>query len=532
MISRTTTLALVAMAAQSAAQAAWDGSTKPRMESSGGDLHLHTHDDVNINFRGRAEGRGITASLYDLVTGQGTLTSDLDDLEDDIADIRRELPVTCQLSEWGAWGECSAACGGVERRTRTVTRQANNYSVPCSEYRTTDDRACGPVCGATDVCGDNEKWYFLNSGRDRASVISYTNQSVYLYRTHSYPGGGSSWNGGGGTGRFVPLRAGVTTQINPADWGLIKFYNGDYMCGSTGAIEIVGNYGDYDKEWAPARVAGTQFVFPAPRSNPQYIIVHALEQSVVSLYYGTTFNKGYTVQAGDRFKIQASRSNRNYKFNSTGNVIVTYVAGQASSDLSSHQVGNTDYMIMVPAARVMYGIPSSGYVAAWTTGQARVTVACRGRANRTITVRGNQNVGNLGSTGGHYTGNPCLVTAATPAGALIGAVSAGDGDGSDGTAWHPRSMFSTRWLGPVSVQHLAFVCSGAGVITVKKSMTAGPTQRITIQFQNGVGKAYTTNQAILRFAGWYASSTVPCMLTVDSARSGREMTSFGTTQTA
>ena len=115
---------------------------------------------------------------------------------------------------------------------------------------------------------------------------------------------------------------------------------------------------------------------------------------------------------------------------------------------------------------------------------------------------------------------------------MIGAVSAGDGDGSDGTAWHPRSMFSTRWLGPVPVQHLAFVCSGAGVITVRKSMTAGPIERITIQFQNGVGKAYMTNQAIIRFGGWYASSTVPCMLTVDSVRDGREMTSFGTTQTA
>ena len=37
MISRATTLALVAMVAQSTAQPAWDGSTKPRMEAAAGD---------------------------------------------------------------------------------------------------------------------------------------------------------------------------------------------------------------------------------------------------------------------------------------------------------------------------------------------------------------------------------------------------------------------------------------------------------------------------------------------------------------
>ena len=88
---RTTTLALVAMAAQSAAQAAWDGSTKPRMESAGGDLTLHTHDDVNINFRGRAEGQGVTASLYDLVQGQGTLTTGQASLLGSIEEIRRDM---------------------------------------------------------------------------------------------------------------------------------------------------------------------------------------------------------------------------------------------------------------------------------------------------------------------------------------------------------------------------------------------------------------------------------------------------------
>ena len=238
--------------------------------------------------------------------------------------------------------------------------------------------------------------------------------------------------------------------------------------------------------------------------------------------------QAHVLQAGDRTTIRGSRTNRNYKFNATGPIVVAYVAGQSSSALSSHQIGSTDFTVMVPTAPVLYGIPSQGYVAAFTSGRTTVNVACKGAANRTITIANAEAIGRLGSTGGEYQGNPCTVNAISPPGAMLGAVSTGDGDGSDQTAWHARSMMSTRWLGPQPVQHAAFACSGTGVITLRKTLTTGPTQQITIQFTNGVGKAYTTNQAILGFAGWYASSTVPCMLVVDSRRDGREMTSFGT----
>ena len=197
-----------------------------------------------------------------------------------------------------------------------------------------------------DHCGNNEKWYFLNSGRDFAHVISYTNQTVYFYRENSYPAAMGAldqgvWNGGGGVGRAFEVRAGVSEQINPTTLGLIKFYNGDYMCGSTGPVEVIGLYGSYEKEWIPARVAGTQFVrqlniiltlfrvfpcvntfcsvvtsvrlqgdpprvdarpilidgrnmllcpnrglqvFPAVRGDPQYIIIQALQKSVVYVW--------------------------------------------------------------------------------------------------------------------------------------------------------------------------------------------------------------------------------------------------------
>ena len=165
----------------------------------------------------------------------------------------------------------------------------------------------------------------MNSGRDFANVISYTNQTIYVYREHSYPAGGAAWSGGGGFGRAIPLQAGASLQIDPAALGLIKWYgnfvlnrfarpcsapksetytlsaywcllawlqwcmvtftyigrfanfhfnscsryNGDYMCGATGAIEVIGRSGTLEKEWVPARVAGREFIFPAPRANPQ-----------------------------------------------------------------------------------------------------------------------------------------------------------------------------------------------------------------------------------------------------------------------
>ena len=50
---------------------------------------------------------------------------------------------------------------------------------------------------------------------------------------------------------------------------------------------------------------------------------------------------------------------------------------------------------------------------------------------------------------------------------------------------------------------------------------------LNIVFRNGVGKAYTTNGAILRRTGWYASSTVDCALTIDGVRAGHESMLFG-----
>ena len=92
MISKATALAIAAMAAQSAAQlvsevsvTAWDGSQRPRLESAGGDLNLHTHGDVSLNFHGR--GSGVTSSLYGLVDGQESLRGDVRQIRSDMREF-------------------------------------------------------------------------------------------------------------------------------------------------------------------------------------------------------------------------------------------------------------------------------------------------------------------------------------------------------------------------------------------------------------------------------------------------------------
>ena len=52
----------------------------------------------------------------------------------------------CMVSDWGEWGTCSRTCGGgMQTRTRTVTRQPTNGGMPCPTL--TETRACN-----TDPC--------------------------------------------------------------------------------------------------------------------------------------------------------------------------------------------------------------------------------------------------------------------------------------------------------------------------------------------------------------------------------------------
>ena len=68
-------------------------------------------------------------------------------------------------------------------------------------------------------------------------------------------------------------------------------------------------------------------------------------------------------------------------------------------------------------------------MAAFTSVRTTVLLACTGMANRTVVIASATAIGGLGRNGGNYDGNPCTVTAISPRGAMLGAVSTGDGDG-------------------------------------------------------------------------------------------------------
>ncbi len=63
-------------------------------------------------------------------------------------------PIDCVLSDWGPWSECSATCGGGTRtRTRTVLVQAQNGGAPCgalSETEACNTQPCPIDCVLSD----------------------------------------------------------------------------------------------------------------------------------------------------------------------------------------------------------------------------------------------------------------------------------------------------------------------------------------------------------------------------------------------
>jgi len=70
---------------------------------------------------------------------------------------------------------------------------------------------------------------------------------------------------------------------------------------------------------------------------------------------------------------------------------------------------------------------------------------------------------------------------------LLQATSAGDGDGGNGVSWVSRDKFRRRWLSPIQSQHAAFVCAGAGRITLRRRMDLAAGQiTLNVVMRNGM----------------------------------------------
>jgi hypothetical protein len=94
------------------------------------------------------------------------------------------------------------------------------------------------------------------------------------------------------------LAAGQTQSVNAATYGVTAFKAGDSLCGLPGTLSVVGEGGNFERDWVPARLSGTTFILPVNRNNQQTIFVMAMGQpATVTLKFGTSVQQTLAVPA-------------------------------------------------------------------------------------------------------------------------------------------------------------------------------------------------------------------------------------------
>lgn len=286
-------------------------------------------------------------------------------------------------------------------------------------------------------------------------------------------------NGSRGYGRAVPFALGQTITLTPASLVLQQMGAGDWICGTNGAVSVVGSISGSERDWAPMRMAGMVFTVPQTRGNDHLFYVIAPTQgAVVTLYYGAVATDILVLEVGDMssFSNVAQGSGRSVTIRSTAPVLISHTGGTSDTGTPAAASGATDYFILSPASPVAFGIPSTGWLASMqaTLPDAAVSVVVACGSRRAVTT--NPAVGAYTASSGsasNYNVAPCTATAA--AGGLVGATSIGDSDGGDGTMWLPITALRTEFIIPMNAQHYTIGCVGAGTATeqTSKGVTRG-----------------------------------------------------------
>jgi hypothetical protein len=115
-----------------------------------------------------------------------------------------------------------------------------------------------------------------------------TPQTVYVasYITQTVTFCSAASSVSGTTSTFT---AGETRLVSAATYVVPVFKAGDALCGLSGTLSVVGEGGNHERDWVPARLSGTTFILPVNRNNPQTIFVMAMGQAAaVTLKFGTT----------------------------------------------------------------------------------------------------------------------------------------------------------------------------------------------------------------------------------------------------
>eukprot|EP00041_Stephanoeca_diplocostata_P031519 m.983571 g.983571 ORF g.983571 m.983571 type:complete len:281 (-) comp23974_c0_seq2:3850-4692(-) len=143
------------------------------------------------------------------------------------------------------------------------------------------------------------------------------------------------------------------------------FAPGDYFCGTNGSIEVVGDVAGSPRGFVRERGAGTQFLIPASRVNPQLVYVHAPSNSAqVSLFRDSrqaTATEVMYLGPGSTQTFFAAAASEVLRVASTADILISYVAGVSGSAVTGipRVAGTVDY-VAVPAAdggAVYGGVP-------------------------------------------------------------------------------------------------------------------------------------------------------------------------------
>lgn len=168
------------------------------------------------------------------------------------------------------------------------------------------------------------------------------------------------------------------------------------------------------------------------------------------------------------------------------------------------------------------GFPSSGYCAQFTYESASLTVAWNGTGGENNSgVATDINYVSLGLSGTDSSGSFFGVDAPTP---VLHCTSVGDSDGYEGTSFLSQEHFSTEFIVPTGISHLAIGCAGQADVKIYNTVGGDTLLSDTTQGTPILQKFYTTTAYA---AGTYITTSIPCMAVVDDAALGVEINMFG-----